>query len=111
MGNESSRDSGNDCDHNSNHDTMRYEHHERDSLATIHYKNEANAALDRAESFSPSGGDSVTSAVQSFIDGQTLRNADANIREGCGRCDHGHRNRSEGRERNRRERSHGPSRD
>ena len=82
MGNESSS-SG--CDHGGNSD-LRYDHHRGDSLATTHYKNEVNAALDRAESFSPSGGDALSSSAQSFVDAHTLKNAEKNIAPGCGKC-------------------------
>ena len=91
MGTDSSSErnesSSNDrCDHNFNNESLRYDTHANDNMATIHYKTETNSALDRAESFEPSGPDGLSSIANSFVDGSTLRNADTNIGEGCGKC-------------------------
>lgn len=82
------------CDHGGNSEA-RYDHVKGDSLATTHYKNEANAALNRAESFSPSGPDQLSSGVQSFVDAHTLKNAERNIAPGCGKCHGGDRDKKE----------------
>ena len=85
MGNDSSSQSNN-CDHNWNSDDRRYDHHEKDSIATIHYKNEHNEALDRVETFGPSGDTQAEEAVINFRDGYILTHAKENVAEGCGKC-------------------------
>ena len=89
MGNKTSSENdsnNNQCGHGWNSDSMRYDHQSRDNHETIHYKNEYNSAADRTESFSPAGEGPVSSIVQSFLDGNTLRNSETHIKEGCGEC-------------------------
>jgi len=86
--NHSSDNNNNDrnCDHGWNRDNMRYEHSPNDNMEQTHTKNEVNNALDRVESFSPSGIGQMDSAVQSFIDGRTLTNGADKIAENCNDC-------------------------